>query len=404
MDAAAEPDIATYMPVSVTVKNRGHAVVSIKSDVDKGFAVIPNIETISPAAGSKAGGALLTITGSGFVAEPYVDVGGFPCDVQEYSYGEVTCLTPAASRQGEKDVTVTVPVNGNLIPANCETSTNDCVYMYATLWTPTLSAVTPTTLGAGTTLTITGTKFGNSTLDITVLVGGESATIDSVTDTEIVATFTNVPVGSNDLIVRVSTYGQPEGASTVTGEATVDTVTPATGSIYGQTTITVAGNGFIEGDTTILVDGSACEVESVTLAEVVCVTPSKGSAGTVDIAVTSGGMSYPTISYEYSTGATPTITAVTPTSALAGTTLTITGTNLGGANPNVTLGGADCFVDSSTSTSIICIAGNHATGAVPVTVFIDGMGMSNDDVEFEYELSLDSIAPTSGKIAFVLCF
>ncbi|XP_052805044.1 fibrocystin-L-like isoform X2 [Mya arenaria] len=394
-----EPELAVFHQIDLKVSNRGKSLTTIMSEVERGFALLPNIEGISPSSGSQAGGAQITITGSGFTSEPYVDIGGYSCEVLEFSYSEVVCRTPASSLQTQKELTVEVNVNGVFIPAKCETSDKVCVYSYARLWTPTADSISPISMSTTTTFTITGTKFGTNIGGIEVLIGGETASVDTATDTSITATISNIPAGSNDVIVRVGSNGQAEGSLAVTGDPVINSITPTAGSIHGQTEITIAGNGFVDGDTNVTINGSPCLIASVTLSEVVCITPNGGAAGSESVDITSNGESFPSSTFEYATASTPTVTAIDPVSGLGGETLTITGTNLAGDNVYVTLGDAECTVASSTSTEIICTAGDHQTGDVPVSVFVENLGASNTDVMFEYQLSLDSILPTTGGIA-----
>ena len=54
--------------------------------------------------------------------------------------------------------------------------------------------------------------------------------------------------------------GLAQGAVAITSEATVTSITPSSGSIHGGQMITIAGTGFLAGDTTVDVDGDVCEV------------------------------------------------------------------------------------------------------------------------------------------------
>jgi len=66
----------------------------------------PTITSISPNSGPPAGGTFITITGTGFLTDPYVSLGGESCsDVGWVSDAEITCKTPARG-EGLVDVFV----------------------------------------------------------------------------------------------------------------------------------------------------------------------------------------------------------------------------------------------------------------------------------------------------------
>ena len=392
---AAEPELGILYPLSVRVGNRGHALISIASEEDKGFGLIPNIESITPTSGSLAGGARLTITGFGFGDSPLVYIGTSTCDIVESSYTEIICSSPASS-QGENDIVVHAYVNGNPLTAECQTSTMTCRFSYASLWTPSVTAIDPDSMSSSTTVTITGTSFGTNKGELDVTIGGTSATVLTASDTNLTASINNIPAGDNDVIVKVKDYGKASGSLKMYGTPVISAISPSSGSIHGETVITVQGNGFVDNDTTVTIDGTSCEIISTTLAEVSCKTQSH-AAGSVSVAVTSNGVSYTPSSYSYSTGSTPTVTSVSPSFGLSGQTLTISGTNLDGGAVSVTLDEVECAVTSSSSTQIQCTLGSHSTGSVPVSVLVEGKGRSNTNQNFEYQLSISSVSPVEGK-------
>ena len=399
----AEVELGVLHPLSVVVGNRGYALINIMSVEEKSFGLIPNIEDIQPTSGSMAGGAVITISGFGFGDSPVVNIDGYSCEIIESSYTEILCHTPSSSSESEKTVEVHATVNGSPQPAECQTSTMTCRYSYASLWTPVITAVEPVSLSASTTFTITGSNLGSETADLEVMVGSVSATVVSTDGTTLVASVQNVAAGYNDVILRHVQNGKADGSLVVMGTADITSLTPSSGSIHGETEVTISGNGFVENDTTITADGSPCTITSVSLSQVTCSTPAH-SAGAVDIVVTSNSVSYTAETFTYSTGSTPTVTSINPISGLPGDTLTISGSNLDGGSVMVFLDDVPCDVTSGTSSQIQCTIGAHATGLVPVYVHVEDLGASNNDVEFEYTLQLSSINPATGgsSVCFVI--
>jgi hypothetical protein len=72
----------------------------------------------------------------------------------------------------------------------------------------------------------------------------------------------------------------------------------------------------------------------------------------------------------YIDATTPTYTSVSPTSGAAagGTTIVITGTNLNSASVAVTVGGVAATTVRSNATTISCVTGAHAAGAVDIVI------------------------------------
>lgn len=391
----AEPELGVLHPIAVRVGNRGDALVAIMSEHDSGFGMIPNIETIKPTFGSLAGGSRITLQGFGFGDSPLVFIGSATCNILESTYTEIICESPA-STAGEKDVQVLAYINAMPLTAECETLTRTCRYTYADIWTPSVTSIEPDSMSGSTTFTITGTAFGSTPSELLVTIGGETATVLSADDTRLTAEIDNIPAGDNEVIVKEKTFGKASGSLKVYGSPTVSIITPSSGSIYGETAITIQGNGFVENDTTVTIDGASCEILKTLLSEVTCKTQSHVAA-TVSVEITSNGVSYASNSYSYSLSSTPTITSISPTSGFAGDILTIAGANLNGGVVTVTLGDADCSVLSYSSTEIQCTLGKHSTGSVPVSVHIPGLGVSNTNQEYEYQLSITSILPNEGE-------
>lgn len=402
LSKSGEPELGVLHPLVLRVGNRGHALVNITSVEERGFGLIPNIESITPTTGSMAGGARLTITGFGFAESPSVSIGIYPCNVIDSSYSEIICESPASPSEVERDIEVQAYVNGIPQAAECETDTKACRFTYSSLWTPIIMMIDPDTMSASTTFTITGASFGTNAGEIEVSIGGVSATVASVSFMSITASIDNIPAGMNDVVVKVKDYGKASGSLTMYGTPTISTITPSSGSIYGETYITIQGNGFVENDTIVAVGGAPCLVNTTTLSEVTCYT-SPHVAGSVTVDVTSNGQAFTPATYVYDTGSSPTITSISPISGIAGDTLTISGSNLNGGAVTVHLYDAECVVVSSSSTEIVCTIGQHITGSVYVYVFVEGLGGSNVDQLFEYKLSLTSISPTQGEYNMFNC-
>ena len=78
-------------PVSVLVTTKGAAEQASPVTFTYSFSV----SGISPSSGSAAGGAVVTITGTGFGDDVAVTIGGEDCAVLTVEYTEVTCRAPS---------------------------------------------------------------------------------------------------------------------------------------------------------------------------------------------------------------------------------------------------------------------------------------------------------------------
>ena len=397
MDKSEEPTLGVYHPISMRVGNRGNAIVSIMSPEAQMFGVLPNVEDITPTIGSLAGGARLTLTGFGYGGFLAVNVGAYPCNVVESSYTKIICETPSSLSSTEVDVVVNVMVNGTPQMVTCETSNRSCKYAYSSSYTPKITAIDTPAMSGATIFTITGTNLGTNSSNLEVHIGTEMASVVSSNDSTLVATVQNIPAGTNEVVVRHVNNGKAYSNITVTGSAVIYSVVPTSGSIYGKAEITIIGNGFIDGNTTVMIGSKSCSISIISLSEIICVTPSR-LPGTADLVVTSNSSEYTAEQpYVYAFGSTPLVSSINPTSGLPGETLTITGSNFAGSGATVLLDGVVCTITLSFSSQIQCILGAHATGSVPVSVYVSDLGASNDDIEFEYVLSLSNITPSTGK-------
>lgn len=401
LENSGEPELGILHQIEMRVHNRGKARINIVEAKDRGFAVIPNIVQITPTFGSLAGGARLTVSGYGFGDLSLVKVDGYPCNIITNTYTEIVCETPSHTVEGEKTITVDAYVNGVPLAAECETFLKKCLFSYATLYTPSVSAISPSSMSGSTTFTITGASLGTNTGEVSVTFGNVEGTVTSVNGTQLLVDVANIPAGNNDVFVRVKDYGKAAGSLSVTGTLAISQISPNSGSIHGNTKITITGNGFVN-TTTVSIDGTACAIESSSLAEVVCVTESH-AAGSTAVSVSSNGITESS-SFNYATSSTPTISALNPTFGVAGQTLTITGSNLSGGTVTVSIGQSDCDFISGNAGQILCTVGNHSTGMGDVLAHVEDLGDSNSNVEFEYQLALNAILPIKGNHILLISY
>ena len=191
---------------------------------------------------------------------------------------EATSAAPSSVVGAHPLSTVVVKVKG--ITAICDGAclSRAAAFQYTSASTPRVDTVTPTTVAAGTAITISGSGFAPN-VDVTASGAGQvsvaSCAVTSVTGSSIVCLFQQPLSGPSLLRVNVRPVGDASCTAIVTGAITVTAVSPSSGSIAGGTLITFTGTGF-GSDATALsasIGGSPCApIVSAAPTSVVCRT------------------------------------------------------------------------------------------------------------------------------------
>jgi hypothetical protein len=398
----------------------------------------PNIATISPNTGSGAGGTAITLNGSGFVSGATVLIGGFPAmNVNVANSTTITASTPAHVA-GPVDVVVTNPDNQSGIlpasrldnpnfelgPANWKFggkgsaivktdaanahAGNNYAEMTATNANdnPKFQAadlggvVRDFPVAPGNVIKYGGwinpvSGNGSSRYSITILDANKAnQSTDSIAaNTKGTWSYKErsytVPTGKAYIRFYSQIYQstQPSvarfddallsGGFTYTSSSpapSVSSVSPATGSDAGGTSVTISGSGFLQGATVSFGTYSAINVAVAGSTSITAVTPSH-PAGIVDVVVKnpdnqtgtrSGGFTF-TASPG---GAPPSITSVTPNSGptSGGTEVSIAGSDFE-TEARVSFGGIPAAtVVFTSSTALTATTSAHAAGVVDVVV------------------------------------
>ncbi len=158
---------------------------------------------------------------------------------------------------------------------------------------------------------------------------------------------------------------------------TVTAVSPTSGPTTGGTSVTITGTDFATaaGATTVDFGGTAATSVSCSSTTSCSGTSPAGTAGTVDVTVTTAAGTSATsaadrFTYVAVTTGAPTVTGVTPGSGgtAGGTAVTVTGSNFVGGGTTVTFGGAAAgHVVVQSPTSLTATTPAHAAGPVAVT-------------------------------------
>jgi Flp pilus assembly pilin Flp len=354
------------------------------------------ISGVSPASGSSLGATSVTITGSGLmpVATNISFDSTAATNVICASDGSSCTATTPAGSIGAVNVSATIGGQTAIL-------TNGYTY---TVPPPTITLVSPNTgsINGGTIVTISGTYFSTTSGATTFTFGGTAAT--SVSCSSVTTCTATTPAHISGIVNVVSTVGGQ--SATLTGGFTyqliISTITPASGSTYGGTTVTITGVGFAPGATIISFGGSNGTSVNCTTTSCTVVTPVH-AAGVVDVVVTVGGQTATsTGAFTYVTPP-PVISNVGPTSgpAAGGTTVTVSGSGFSttaGATTFTFGGTAAASVTCSSTIRCDVVTPAHAVGAVNVVVTVGGQSgtLTNG---FTFNPVVSSVSPNFSALA-----
>jgi hypothetical protein len=222
------------------------------------FAIAnPQIVSISPTSGVV--GTQITITGTGFGATTSAaTVNGTNATIQSWGDTQVVATVAPGTTMGGVRV------------VNAGVTSNAVTF---TMPNPQITSISPTVGAIGTQITITGTGFGATSGSATV--NGTNATIQSWSDTQVVAT---VVAGTTSGGVQVVNGGVSSNAVTVTIlNPQIAAINPTSGGIGTQ--ITITGTGFGSATGTVSVNGTNATVQSWSDTQVLATVASGTTTG-----------------------------------------------------------------------------------------------------------------------------
>ena len=177
-------------------------------------------------------------------------------------------------------------------------------------------------------------------------------------------------------------------------------ISPAAGTTNGGDVVTITGTGFVVGSTTVAFGAGAGTSVSCASTTSCSATSPAGSAGVVDLTVTTaGGTSTISSADHFTYDATPSVTAVSPNAGpiAGGTVVTITGSNFTGTSvvDFGTTGASAYSVDGPTQITVTSPPAVASTVDITVTNPVGTSATSAAD-QFTYQLipTLTAIATT----------
>ena len=344
---------ATYSPLGTVTIETGGALYRV-----------PSVSGISPASGPADGGTIVTITGIGFTGTTAVFFGSttatsFTVD----SDTQITAVDPA-----EEAGTVDISVTGLL--GTSAQSANDQFTFNAS---PTIAGISPISgpLAGGTVVTLTGTNFFGT---VSVTIGGVSATNVQVNSagTQITAvTPASATAGSANVVITSSTNGSvtADGAFTYIATPTITSISPNSGLLGGGTVVTISGTN-LAGATAVDFGSNTATTYTINSATQITATAPPGTAGTIDVTVTTAGGTSATSSSDQFTYAALVVTNTSNNETIVGSLpWCVALANTDTSNADITFDPADF----PTATSII-LASTLALSNTAHSITIDGSG------------------------------
>ena len=322
--------------VDITVTNPANTS-AISSADQFTYEAVPTVTSLSPTSGAFVGGTSVTITGTNLTGATAVDFGVLAATAYTVnSSTSITATSPAVAFATSVDVTVTTPV------ATSATSAAD-QFTYNPV--PFVTGVSPNTgnTAGGTSVTITGTGLTGASAVKFGTVSAINYTVNSATSISVTS-----PAGSAGPVdVTVSVPGGTSATSSAdqfTYEAvpTVTVVSPITALIAGGVTVAITGTNFT-GVSGVMFGATAATNYTFNSATSITATAPGGSAGTVDITVTTpAGTSATSSADQFSYYTNPSWSQASPPT-----------------NPTARQGAAEAY-DSGTGQTVLFGGGNAA--------------------------------------------
>ncbi|XP_064635838.1 fibrocystin-L-like [Lineus longissimus] len=382
--------------ISLFVYGAGSTAVQISNSTSYIFK--PVVSAASPTTGSCAGGAKLAVTGmhlsdgGSSVSINFPGVGA--CEITEETHDSLICYTPSLTDGIEYMVSISVTTPYETL----EATGVDVTFTCGSAATPDVTAVDPTSTDGTDTLTISGSGFGARTADVVVYVGTVPCTVATCSSSIITCNLPYTVPGTQDVVVVRNPEGNSTGSVSITVIPLLTGLSYSSGSTNGGLLLRASGAGFVDGSTTITVDGASVTPTDVSSTFVEFVTPAH-SAGSADINITSNGVTYPAQSFSYSSGSTPIVNSLSPSSGTGGSSMTISGSNFEATcNMNtVIICGQESEVTACSSSSLTVTLPPCPAGDYTVYVHVEGKGDATSSFQFTFPLTVSSMSPVTGS-------
>jgi len=400
--ATAPPQAAGTVDITVTTPS-GTSGTGSSDHFTYTAASSPSVSSVTPNSGTVLGGETIAIFGSGFTAATAVNFGATAAtNFTVLSDNALTATAPAGSA-GTVDITV-------VTPSGTSSAVSADHYTYGSAPSaPSVSSLGTTSggSGGGSVVVVTGSGFTNAT---GVNFGSYPATSFFVnSDTQLTVVAPAQAAATVDLTVTTPSGTSPTSSSdhftySAASAPSVSAVAATSGPTAGAANITISGANFT-GASAVSFGGTAAAGFTVVADGTIFAVSPAGSAGTVDITVTTpSGTSGTSSSDHYTYVTAPTVTGISPSAGplAGGTSITLTGTNFSGASVVYVGGVAVTSFTVVSSTSITTTTPAESAGTVDVIVVTAGgpsAASSSDHFTYVAAPTVTGVSPSAGPTA-----
>jgi len=384
--------------VHITVIAAGGTSATTTADVFS-YGAAPSITGLSPASATVgSAGITLAVSGGNFTSDAIVKWNGASLTTAYVGSTQLTAAVPASLLAAAGTATVTVTQSGGA-------STGVAFAINAAA--PSIVGISPSqgVSAGGTQVNITGTNFTGVSA---VKFGAASAASFTVISSNSISAVS--PAGSAGMVdIQVVT---PSGASatgisdqfTYLAPPAVTSVSPASGSIAGGTTVAISGMNLTGATSVSFGTTAAAGFTFNSSTGIISAVSPPGSVGTVDIRiVTSGGTSAISGADHFTFTTAPVVTSVNPSAGplAGGTAVTIQGENFSGATAvkfNSTPGNIVSVSADGSNLSATSPAGSAGTVDITVVTPAGASATSSAD-QFIYAPAptVSSVQPATGS-------
>lgn len=257
---------------------------------------------------------------------------------------------------------------------------------------PSITSLSPTSGGAGATVTITGTNFGSSQGTSTVTFNGTTAT--TVTSWNATTIKAVVPTGATtgNVVVTVANSASNGQPFTVTAPS-ITSLSPTSGAVGASVTISGSGFGSSQGSNSVTFNGTAATPTNWSATQIKAPAPNGATTG--NVVVTVAGLA--SNGKAFTVKPTPSITGISPTFGAVGIVVTISGANFGTTQGSSTVK-FNGVTATPTSWNASQITVPVPSGATTGNVVVHTSGVDTNGISFKV-VTLTSISVARANLS-----
>jgi hypothetical protein len=353
----------------------------------------PTLTATDRASGYAVGGAIITLTGTGFMTGATILVGGVACTSTTISNSTTaSCVAP--------------PLPKGIHPVNLRNPDGQgtsSAHVFEAVPAPSVASISPNfgALAGGVTVTLQGAEIQAGAIP---QIGGQLCTqANRISATTLQCVSPSLAAGSYNVTIT-----NPDGQAGTLSAAfthhpfpTLGVISPSRGSQAGGGSVTLTGTGFLAG-ATVQIGALTCTNPLISSSTALSCTPPAQSTGAYPVTVTNPDGQSVTLANAYTYDPAPAVTSASPNNGrlVGGGTITVTGSGFqNGATVRIrgTLCTSVAFISV---TSLNCIVPSATTGMADITVTNPDAqsGTLNEGYRYNPLPTISGVSPSSGSM------